>query len=157
VHRTLVILLVLCLVAGAAQVQAQAPDAASSSDAVPGVRPGRTIQVAVPGEGRVRGQVRAADASGLVIESASGPRTFATLPDTLWTRERAVASGAVVGGIVGIGGGIFLGLVANALCEYDCGSAAADAALGAVVTGVAGAALGTLVGAAIPRWKRRLP
>jgi len=155
VHRTLVILLVLfpapCV--AAAQIQ----DSAQVASFAPGVTPGRRIRVAIPSEGRITGDVRTAGPAGLAIETASGPRTFATLPDTLWTRERAVGAGAIVGGIAGVGGGILLGLVANALCEYECGSAVADAALGAVVTGVAGAALGTLVGAAIPRWQRRLP
>ena len=153
--RTLVTLIAVTIVAGT--LEAQVPAAGFAAGAALGVKPGRTVRVAVPGEGRVSGDVRSFGTEGLVLETERGPRTFATLPDTLWTRERAIGAGAIVGGIAGIGGGIFLGLIANALCEYECGSPVADAALGAVVTGVAGAALGTLVGAAIPRWQRRVP
>lgn len=154
-RRTLVTLVALTIAAGT--LEAQDPEAGFAAGAALGVKPGKSVRVAVPGEGRVTGAVRTSDANGLVLQTAGGPRTFATLPDTLWTRERAIGAGAIVGGIAGIGGGIFLGLIANALCEYDCGSPAADAAVGALVTGVAGAALGTLVGAAIPRWQRRVP
>jgi hypothetical protein len=140
---------------------AQVPDSAAVAHATPaalGVRPGRTARVAVPGEGRIAGTVTASDPDGFTLATPGGERRFPTLPDTLWTRERAVVPGMVVGGIVGAGAGVFLGLIANALCEYDCNdSPVGDAALGALVVGAGGAALGALVGAAVPRWKRRAP
>ena len=142
------------LLAVATRAPAQAP--ASSPDAL-GLRPGRTVRVAVPGEGRLSGNVTAVSGTGFSFATANGPRSFASLPDTLWTRERAVVPGAIGGGIVGIAGGILLGLVANALCEYDCGGAGGYAIAGGLAGGAAGAALGSLVGAAVPRWKRRVP
>jgi hypothetical protein len=157
--RQLLMALLLVL-GGAGMLEAQAPDSAASGGAglaALGVRQGRTARVAVPGEGRVAGTVTATDSDGFTLATPGGQRRFPALPDTLWTRERAVAPGIVVGGIAGIGAGVFLGLIANALCEYDCGSPAGDAALGGLVVGVGGAALGALVGAAIPRWQRRAP
>jgi hypothetical protein len=150
--RLMIVTVLLFAATRIAQAQAAAPGFESV-----GIKPGRTVRVALPGEGRVSGQVQAVGSSGLTLETATGPRTLAALPDTLWTRERAVLPGTIVGGTAGVLGGVFLGLLANALCEYDCGSAAAYAVGGGVLVGVAGAALGTLVGAAVPRWKRRLP
>ena len=152
VRRTALALVLLCLCARALPAQAPVSGAATL-----GIRPGRTIRVAVPGEGRVTGDVTELSDGGVTLLTAAGPRRFAALPDTLWTRERALVGGAVVGGIAGVGGGILLGLVANALCEYDCGSSGGYAVAGGLLGGVAGAALGTLVGAGIPRWQRRQP
>jgi hypothetical protein len=155
-----ILVTVLLLLGGADMLAAQGPDPAAAGGAAPaelGVRPGRTVRVAVAGEGRLAGTVTASDGGGFTLATPGGDRRFAALPDTLWTRGRAVAQGAVVGGIVGAGAGVLLGLFGNALCEYDCGPAAGDAALGALLVGASGAALGALVGAAIPRWQRRLP
>jgi len=156
-----ILVTLLLLLGGADMLAAQGPDPAVARR---GPRPptlacgqGRTVRVAVAGEGRLAGTVTASDGAGFTLATPGGERRFATLPDTLWTRGRAVAQGAVVGGIVGVGAGVLLGLFGNALCEYDCGPAAGDAALGALLVGASGAALGALVGAAIPRWQRRLP
>jgi hypothetical protein len=151
VLRALIVLLVSLGAAGTLSAQA------GQGFAVPGVAPGRAVRVAVPGEGRVSGDVLRVDAAGLTLDTDAGARTFATLPDTLWTRGRAVLPGTIVGGAAGIAGGILLGLVANALCEYDCGAEVGYAAAGGLLGGIAGAGLGALVGAGIPRWQRRLP
>jgi hypothetical protein len=150
----------LLLLGAAGAVEAQVPDSVGGAGATLGalgVRPGRTVRVAVPGGGRLAGQVTGSGDAGFTLATPGGERRFAALPDTLWTRGRAVAPGVLVGGIAGVGAGVLLGLFANAVCEYDCGSAAGDAALGALVVGASGAALGALVGAAIPRWQRRIP
>jgi hypothetical protein len=155
-----ILVTLLLLLGGADLLAAQGLVPTAARRAVPaefGVRPGRTVRVAVAGEGRLAGTVMASDERGFVLSTDGGDRRFAALPDTLWTRGRAVAQGAVVGGIVGVGAGVLLGLFGNAMCEYDCGPAAGDAALGALLVGASGAALGALVGAAIPRWQRRLP
>jgi hypothetical protein len=158
-RRELVTLVLLLGCAG--MLAAQVPDSAAGAGATPaalGVRPGRTARVAVPGEGRVAGTVTSTGQDGFTLATPGGERRFPALPDTLWTRERAVVPGIVVGGIVGAASGVLLGLFANAICEYDCNdSATGDAALGALVVGAGGAALGALIGAAIPRWKRRVP
>lgn len=150
----------LLLLGGVGVLPAQVPDAGAADSAALaalGVRPGRTVRVTVPGDGRLAGDVTALDGGGFALALPGGARRFATLPDTLWTRERAVVPGAIVGGIAGVVGGIFVGLIGNALCEYDCGAPVGYAAAGGLLFGVGGAALGSLVGAAIPRWKRRVP
>jgi hypothetical protein len=153
-------LILLLLLGGADGLSAQAPNAGTADSAAlaaHGVRPGRTVRVAVPGDGRLAGDVTALDGGGFTLALPGGERRFPTLPDTLWTRGRAVVPGAIVGGIAGVVGGIFVGLIGNALCEYDCGSPVSYAAAGGLLFGVGGAALGSLVGAAIPRWQRRVP
>lgn len=147
----------LLLLGGAGASEAQVADTLGGAGAMLGVRPGRTVRVAMPGGGRVAGQVTASGDDGFTLATPGGERRFAALPDTLWTRGRAVVPGVLVGGIAGVGAGILLGLFANAICEYECGSAAGSAAAGALLVGAGGAALGALVGAAIPRWQRRVP
>jgi hypothetical protein len=150
----------LLLLGGAGASEAQVSDTLGGAGATLGalgVRPGRTVRVAMPGEGRAAGQVTVSGDDGFTLATPGGERHFAALPDTLWTRGRAVVPGVLVGGIAGVGAGILLGLFANAICEYECGSAAGDAAAGALLVGAGGAALGALVGAAIPRWQRRFP
>lgn len=144
------------LLGGVLGLEAQAPDTATL--AALGVKPGQTARVAVPGEGRVAGTVLVSGNDGFTLATPGGDRRFPALPDTLWTRERAVVPGVIAGGIAGVGAGVLLGLLVNAVCEYDCNnSPAGDAAIGALVVGAGGAALGALVGAAIPRWQRRAP
>lgn len=150
----------LLLLGSAGVLSAQVPEAGaadSASLAAFGVRPGRSVRVTVAGEGRLTGDVTTVDGGGFALALPGGERRFATLPDTLWTRGRAVVPGAIVGGIAGVVGGIFVGLIGNALCEYDCGAPVGYAAAGGLLFGVGGAALGSLVGAAVPRWQRRVP
>ena len=76
----------------------------------------------------------------------------------LWTRGRSTAQGALIGGGAGlILGAVYGALISEVTCaESSCttlGLAAAAGGLGAA----SGAALGALVGLAIPRWRQRFP
>jgi len=77
--------------------------------------------------------------------------------DTLWTRGRATTTGMLIGGVAGVVLGMLAGAVGAGLCEYDCSSTGAAVVAVGAVGAVAGTGLGALVGAAIPRWKRRFP
>ncbi len=76
----------------------------------------------------------------------------------LWTRGRSTAQGALIGGGAGLVlGAVYGALISEVACaESSCttlGLAAAAGGLGAA----SGAALGALVGLAIPRWRQRFP
>ncbi len=75
----------------------------------------------------------------------------------VWRRGRATKAGAIVGGVLGTGFGVFVGLLAGALCESGCDDTALYPVAGGLGFGAAGAGLGAIVGAAIPRWKRIAP
>ena len=69
-------------------------------------------------------------------------------------RQRAIGTGAAVGGVIGLGTGVFFGLLAHALCDaVTCGSEASAIATGMVIAGGMGAGTGAIIGAAFPRWK----
>jgi hypothetical protein len=78
--------------------------------------------------------------------------------DRLWTRGRSTAKGALIGGVAGLVIGATYGaLISEVTCaESSCttlGLAAAAGGIGAA----GGAAVGALVGLAIPSWKLRFP
>ena len=77
--------------------------------------------------------------------------------DTLWTRGRATSTGAIIGGVTGAVLGMLAGAVGAGLCEYDCSSTGGAVAVVGAIGAVAGTGLGALIGAAIPKWKRRFP
>jgi len=54
--------------------------------------------------------------------------------------------------VIGAGVGGFFGLIATALCEYDCSSPAAGLAIGGLIGAGLGGGTGMIIGAAIPRW-----
>jgi hypothetical protein len=73
-------------------------------------------------------------------------------------RGRHTKTGAIVGGIAGAGFGVFVGLLANALCEdaTDC-EGTTPYAIAIPLFGGGGALLGAAIGTAFPKWKRVFP
>lgn len=150
--------LVFLLVAGAAgRVQPQqSASPGLDSASILQLRPDRFVRIQLPEIGRIQGRVGSRSGSAIVLQMEGEDRTISLgAVDTLWVRGRRTKSGAIIGGLLGIGGGIFLGAIANALCEYDCGGSFVIG--GAIAGGVAGGALGAVIGAAIPRWRRVFP
>jgi hypothetical protein len=141
----------------AAGVHAQEPASQGlDSASILLLKPDRFIRIQLPELGRMEGRVGFRTESEMVLQMDEQNRTVTLASvDTLWVRGRRTKTGAIIGGILGIGGGIFLGALANALCEYDCGGnyVVGGAVFGAVSGGVAGA----IIGAAIPRWRRVFP
>jgi len=127
--------------------------------AVSATKPMTRVRVELYGGRRMTGTLLAADATGLTIESDSGPRLQVPYVDVAryWDRRRAVKAGAITGGILGAGAGAFFGMLVVGLCEYDCGttSLTQGAIVGGLAVGAAGAVAGAVVGAAIPRWSQR--
>jgi hypothetical protein len=149
--------LLLLLAVPAAPVSGQATRPAGlDSASVLLLKPDRFIRIQVPGMGRLTGNVALRSASELTLMTETDSRAISLGSiDTLWVRGRRTKTGAIVGGILGIGGGIFLGALGEALCEYDCeGNYIVG---GALFGAAAGGAAGAIVGTAIPRWKRVFP
>jgi hypothetical protein len=67
-----------------------------------------------------------------------------------WVRGNHAKTGAIIGGILGASGGLFFGLLIDAVCEGDCNGSAATLTLFGLG---AGAGTGALIGMAFPRWK----
>jgi hypothetical protein len=120
------------------------------------LKPDRFVRIQLPELGRVQGKVGSRVGEALTLKSEEGDRRVRLAAvDTLWVRGRATKLGAIVGGVLGLGSGLLLGALGDALCEYDCGGnyALTGGLLGAAV----GGATGAVIGSAIPRWRRVFP
>lgn len=105
-----------------AVLEAQNPEGAPLDSAmVTWLRPSRLVRFAGPGMGRVEGTVERQQGNSLSLTNR-GVRRVISLGsiDTLWVRGRATKTGAIIGGILGIGTGVFLAALADGLCEFDC-------------------------------------
>ena len=155
VGRAVVIAGVLAAVSSAAVTAQSAPRGLDSASILL-LKPDRFVRIQLPDLGRIQGRVGARTGPDLVLQMDEENRTVSLgSVDTLWVRGRRTKTGAIIGGVLGIGGGIFLGAIANALCEYDCDGNFIVG--GAVFGGVSGGVLGAIIGAAIPRWRRVFP
>jgi hypothetical protein len=132
------------------------PPAGIDSASILLLKPDRFVRIQLPDLGRIQGTVGLRTESELVLRlEGEDRRVSLAAVDTLWVRGRHTKTGAIIGGLLGIGGGIFLGALVNAVCEYDCDGnyVVGGAVFGAVTGGVVGA----IIGAAIPRWRRVFP
>lgn len=121
------------------------------------LKPTRLVRFSLPAMGRVSGRIANRWGDTLALAS-NGTRQVISLGsiDTLWVRGRATKTGAIVGGILGIAGGLFLGALADGLCEYDCQNSD-YLVTGGLLGLAAGAGTGAIIGAAIPRWRKVYP
>lgn len=119
------------------------------------LRDSQWVRVAASDLGRRQGRLLEPGSSVLVLAMEGEPlRIPATSVDTLWTRGTSWKQGTIVGAVLGLGLGI--AAAASGLGEDDASQTAIW--LGSMGIGTAGGALaGTIVGAAIPRWKRQYP
>ncbi len=126
------------------------------------LEPGQRVRLDVEGLGRVEGRFLMADEAAITFAVGEPIR----LPDIerLWVRGRSTGRGARIGALVAGGIGIAFGFwLAGEVsyCDADepepCINKAAGAALGGVVFGAGGAALGAGIGYAIPSWRLRFP
>lgn len=78
--------------------------------------------------------------------------------DRLWTRGRSTAKGALIGGAAGLVIGATYGaLISGVACAETSCTALGLAAAGGGIGVAGGAAIGALVGLALPAWKLRFP
>ena len=150
---TFTCIIVLFLVAPELVLAQRAGAGPTRQTAVESLEEGQWVRIA-GAFGRGEGPVLAHSTDELTLSSRPQPlRVPATSIDTVWTRGRATGTGALVGGLIGLG----LGAVFASQWELEDTPPAAiwGLALGA------GAAGGTVVGAAIGSgvhvYKRRYP
>jgi hypothetical protein len=116
------------------------------------------LEAGAPGvrlEGRYAGTADAGLA--LVTDDGVVHRRLGEI-DRLWTRGRSTAKGALIGGVAGLVIGATYGaLISEVTCaESSCTTLGLAAAVGGIGA-AGGAAVGALVGLAIPSWKLRFP
>jgi hypothetical protein len=130
------------------------------------LRPGARVRLAVSGVGRVDGQYRSVTPSTVVIETESRQMQFPVASvDSVWTRYRPFAEGAVAGAVYGgvafgIAGAFFSSIVADILGRHPgpTHGFVLQVTLEAAGEGaVLGAAAGAAVGALLPGWRLRYP
>lgn len=145
---------ILILAAGllaATTAEAQEPDSVLLRTSAR-LRAGTQVRLELRDGSRQRGVFQWARPDGIGL----GDSAVRTVPladiSRLWQRKRAVGAGAITGGIIGLGTGAFFGLIATALCEYDCASTGSGIAFGGLLGAAFGAGTGAMIGAAIPRW-----
>jgi len=147
--------LALILAAAPLSAQAQRIDTQAAAEALARLHPESMVRVEADGR-RLEGRFDGLTSSGIrVAFDGTGESVDLSRLSAVWVRGRHTETGAIVGGAAGLGLGLFVGYVANALCETgDCGSAYL---LAPALFIPAGALVGAAVGAAIPNWRRIIP
>jgi hypothetical protein len=125
------------------------------------LKPDERLRLQMAGEGlRLEGRYLGADDDdGLRLTSGERVvRAPLVEIDRLWTRGRSTVKGAAIGGIAGLVGGVLYGAaISEVTCaESSCTTLGLMAAVGGLGA-AGGAAVGALVGLAIPSWKLRFP
>lgn len=137
----------LCLTAGALLM-------ATPVSAQGALQPGRSVSATLADGQVITGRLIGGDSSTLTIDHAGLPLILdRTSIATLSRRSHRSGPSRILGTIGAIGGGLFLGVLAQGLCEYRCDNAWLLG--GAIGAGGAGGVLwtvGSSIGAAAPRW-----
>jgi hypothetical protein len=150
--------LMIVLAAPFSELDAQSPDLVADRTAriaaTLRLHPGQQVRLALPGAGRVPGEVTRLPGGLLTVLAKDDQRELSLgLADTVWVRKTAWVPGLVIGGVLGAAFGAFAGAVAQGVCDYDCPSTGEVIGV-SVVTAALGAGLGAGIGALIPKWKR---
>lgn len=151
------VVIVIIAVAGTPAVLAQQDTVAGPRfrEAFASISEGHTVKVLQPSRTTV-GKYSRIVGDSLVLLANEGPSTTLDLDDVTaaWTRKHNAGKGALIGGIAGVVTGGILGGLATGFCESSCNSTAGTVMAGALVVGLPSAAIGALIGAAIPGWKQ---
>ena len=144
-------LLGLVLIIPLGSAAAQAGPSSLDSASLAQLRPSRFVRVQFPDLSRTQGRVVRGSATEVYLNQDGQERQIPTAEiQRAWVRGRATGLGAIVGGVLGLGSGLFFGALVDGLCEYDC---AGDATLTLGVLGAAGGAgAGAIIGSLFPRW-----
>lgn len=126
---------------------AQGPDSANLAQ----LRPNRLVRIESPAMGRIQGTVVSQTAGELLLVNGGQHVIPLQSIQRVWVRSRHTKTGAIIGGVLGAGGGLFLGLVIQALCEDGCSS---NPVVPVTLFGAAvGTGTGAIIGSVFPRWK----
>jgi hypothetical protein len=143
-------------VPASAVAQATRIDTQAASEALARLHPESVVRIEAQGGRRVQGRFDGLSPTGIRVSfDGSGETVDLNQLTGVWVRGRHTKTGAIIGGAGGLGLGLFIGYIANALCETDdCGSAYL---LAPALFIPAGALVGAAIGAAIPNWRRIIP
>lgn len=147
------ITLIAVPVSAAAQVSRI--DTQAASEALARLHPESVVRIETQGR-RIQGRFDGFSPTSLRVSfDGSGESVDLDQLTAVWVRSRHTKTGAILGGVGGLGLGLFVGYIANALCETDdCGNAYL---LAPALFIPAGALVGAAIGAAIPNWRRIIP
>jgi hypothetical protein len=139
-----------------AAAQASRIDTQAAAEALARLHPETVLRIESQEGRRVQGRFDGLSQTTIRVSfDGSGESVDLDELTAVWARGRHTKAGAILGGAAGLGLGLYIGLVANALCETDdCGSAFLIAPALFIP---AGALVGGAIGAAIPNWRRILP
>jgi len=143
-------------IATSAVAQATRLDTQAAAEALARLHPESVLRIEAQGGRRVQGRFDGLSQSSIRVSfDGSGESVDLDQLTAVWVRGRHTKTGAIVGGVGGLGLGLFIGYIANALCETDnCGNAYL---LAPALFIPAGALVGAAIGAAIPNWRRIIP
>jgi hypothetical protein len=115
------------------------------------LRTERFVRIETSALGRIQGTVAQRSATDLTLTNGGEHVIPVQEIQRAWVRGRHTKTGSIIGGVLGAGGGLILGLLAEGLCEFDCHH---NTALPATLFGIGiGAGVGAIIGSAFPRWK----
>lgn len=141
----------------AAPLHAQTPRPEVRVQLIEQLRPGTVVRILV-GAQTITGRIQRVSADTLYVDQT--PMPTGTI-ENAWLKQRATRRGMKIGAIVGAPAGAafgaFLFTFASGLCETECSdNPGRDIVLGTLGLGAAGliggAALGAVIGAALPHW-----
>jgi hypothetical protein len=139
---------------------ARAQASASSPDAVLArIESGKTVRARLAPDRTIVGVYAPVGDGRLGIRTDAGGTETLRLTELreLSVRGRHTNTGAIVGGIAGVGFGFFVGWMVTHVCDAaDC-HGSGPYAVAIPLFGAGGALLGAVMGTAIPKWKRVFP
>ncbi len=145
-------------IAGSAAGQARGIDPQAASAALARLHPETLIRLESVDGRRVEGRFDTLSPGSVRLTyDGTGESIDLNRLSAVWVRGRHTKAGGVVGGVAGLGLGVFIGLIANAVCESDDCRGAGPYLVGSALFIPAGALVGGAIGAAIPRWRRIAP
>ena len=156
VWRTVLLGLTAGVTVSPAGAQAARIDTQAAAEALARLHPETVVRIESRDGRRVQGRFDGVSPTSIRVSfDGSGESVDLAQLTAAWVRGRHTKAGAIVGGVGGLGLGLFVGYIANALCETDdCGNAYL---LAPALFIPAGALVGAAIGAAIPNWRRIIP
>jgi hypothetical protein len=155
--RTLLLGISAAVAVPPAAAQASRIDTQAAAEALARLHPETVLRIESQDGRRVQGRFEGLSQTSIRVSfDGSGESVDLDRLTAVWVRGRQTKTGAIIGGVAGIGLGLFVGYIANSLCDTDdCPGEAYVLAPALFIP--AGALVGGAVGAAIPHWRRIIP